>query len=71
MWTHDTSAPSASWNSVRRRAQTRRQPTTWVVPTSSVPTAIGATTATSAARTSQVIPRSAYQDRPNPRLDEW
>ena len=28
MWTHATSAPSASWNSVRRRAQTRRQPTT-------------------------------------------
>ena len=27
--------------SVRRRAQTRRQPTTWVVPTSSDPTAIG------------------------------
>ena len=28
MWTQATSAPSASWNSVRRRAQTRRQPTT-------------------------------------------
>ena len=70
IWTHDTSEPSASWNSVRRRAQTRRQPTTRVVPTNSVPTAIGATTATSAARTSQVIPRSAYHDRSNPRLEE-
>ena len=32
MWVQPTSAPAASRNSVRRRAQTRRQPTTWVVP---------------------------------------
>ena len=71
MWTHATSVPSASWNSVRRRAQTRRQPTTWVVPTSSAPTGSAPTTATSAARTSQVMPRSAYQARSNPRIAEW
>jgi len=70
MWTHEASVPSASWNSVRRRAQTRRKPTTTVVPTSSAPTLIGATTATSAARTNQTMPRSAYHDRSNPRLAE-
>ena len=59
MWTHATSVPPASWNSVRRRAQTRRQPTTWVDPTSS--SAVrrsGADDPSSAARTSQTRPRS-------------
>ena len=37
MWVQATSAPAASRNSVRRRAQTRRQPTTRVVPISSSP----------------------------------
>ena len=51
-------APSASWKSVRRRAQTRRQPTTRVVPTARRRRRSGRRTATSAARTSQVRPRS-------------
>ena len=70
MWTQRRARHRRRWNSVRRRAQTRRKPTTTVVPTSSAPTLIGATTATSAARTSQTMPRSAYHDRSNPRLAE-
>ena len=53
-----TSAPARIANSVRRRAHTRRQPTTRVVPTSSSPTRDRPSTPTSAARTSQVRPRS-------------
>ena len=59
MWIHAASAPAASWNSVRRRAQTRRQPDDAGRPLELVADArIGARTATSAARTSQTRPRS-------------
>ena len=38
IWTHDTTEPAASWNSVLRRAQTRRPPTTgWCRPARSRP----------------------------------
>ena len=41
MWIQATETPSASTNSVRRRAQTRRHPTTRVVPVKASPTRIG------------------------------
>ena len=66
MWIQARGRPSASTKSVRRRDQTRRKPTTRVVAVSEAPTAIGAVTASSAARTSQVSRCSAYHARSKP-----
>ena len=70
-----SSRTQSMWTSRDRHASPRRRtpsggeprrdasPRPVVVPTSSVPTPIGARTSTSAARTSQVRPRSAYHAR--------
>lgn len=70
-WTHATSAPSGTLNSVRRRAQTRRAPANRVVPINSARCRTGAVTATATVRASQARPRSAYQVRSKPCYAEW
>ena len=67
----NASVPSASRPSVRRRAQTLRNPVTVVETSSVVPSGTGRRIASSAARTTQVRPRAAYQSRSKPRRSEW
>ncbi len=71
VWAQKASVPSARRPSVRRRAQTLRKPATVVETSIVVPSGIARTSATSAARTSQVRPRAAYQSRSKPRRSEW
>ena len=71
MSTVAASPPAASRNSEWRRDQTRRKPTTRVVPVSAAPTGIPPSTATFAARTSQVSACSRYQPRSKPSASEW
>ena len=56
---------------MRRRAQTLRNPVTPVVSSTTCPSASGSRIASSAARTTQVRPRSAYQARSKPIRSEW
>ena len=71
VWPHATSRPDSSRPSVRRRAHTLRKPVTAVDRAIVVPSGIGASTASSIARTTQARFREAYQSRPKPSRSEW
>ena len=70
VWPQSASVPSSSRPSVRRRAQTRRNPITCVESVMTSPSGSGARITSSAARTTQARFRSAYQARVKPSRSE-